>query len=140
MSLGIEQMGEKRQLKSGSHPWLIGAAVGGVIFIATIASATWFPQAPEPLSGMTIGGGAFALGILISTYWRFLGCWRLWISMAVVIGLDAVCIRVFLEQIRQLSLWDIDVILALELGATMLFLNWFLDTKKARAEMAGRKR
>jgi len=57
-----------------------------------------------------------------------------------VVGLDAICIRAFFEQMRNLSLWHIDLIAGSELFATMLFLNWFLDTKKARAEITHRKR
>ncbi|MFZ0334078.1 MAG: hypothetical protein WAN10_05820 [Candidatus Acidiferrales bacterium] len=126
----------KDQPTSASHPWLIGIAVGVVILVAAIVSATRFPDAPEPVTGMTIAGGALALGMITATYWRFLRSWRLWISLGCVITLDAICIRVFLEQVRNLTLWDIDLIVAFELFATMLFLNWFLDTKKARLEIS----
>jgi hypothetical protein len=121
------------------HPWLIGIAVGVVLVIAAILSATRFPNAPEPLSGMTVAGGAFALGLIMAAYWRFLGSWRLWTSLGCVIALNAICIRLFLAHLRNLTLWDLDFIVAFELIATMLFLNWFLDTKKARLEMSRRK-
>ena len=121
------------------RPWLIGIAVGLVVLIAAIVSAAWFPKAPEPVTGMTIAGGAFALGMIVATYWRFLRSWRLWISLLAVIILDAICIRIFFAQVRNLTLWDIDWIGAFEFAATMLFLSWFLDTKKARLETSHRK-
>ncbi len=88
---------------------------------------------------MTIGGGGLCLGMLFSRYWKFVASWRLWISLAALVALDAICIRFFLEQMRELSLWNIDCILAFEFVATIFFLNWFLDTKKARAEISRRK-
>ena len=129
----------REQSNNAGHPWLIGVAAGVVFVFTAIASATWLPRLSEPWAMMTIVGAVFALGILISTYWRFLRSWRLWITLTTVVALNAICIRIFLTRIRQLSLRDIDVILALELGATGLFLNWFLDTKKARAELSRRK-
>jgi hypothetical protein len=130
---------EKQRELQGLHPWLIGAAAGGVIVFMAIASVTWFPRLNEPWVGMTSCGGALFLGILISAYWRVLGSWRLWISLTTVVAFNAICILVFVQQIRQLSLWDIDAILGLELFATMFFLNWFLDAKKVRVEITHKK-
>ena len=121
---------EKVKLKITSHPYLIGAAVGFIILIVAIVIAIWFPDAPEPLAGMTVGGGTFLIGVLISMYWRFLGSWRLWVTLITLFTIDAVCIDIFFEQVHKLSLWSIDWILALEFAAVILFLNWFLDTKK----------
>lgn len=99
-----------------------------------IVSANWLPRAPEPFTDVTICGSALFMGILISTYWRFRGSLRLWVPLLILVTIDAICIRMFFEQVRKLGLWPLDFILVFELFATMLFLNWFLDVKRTHQD------
>lgn len=113
---------------------MVGAVAGGVIVIVIFSSA-WFPSVFDPSNKwilMTICCAALAIGILVSTYWRFLGSWRFWFPILACAAVDGLCVWVFPQQIRKLDLWDIDLIFAFELFAALLFLNWFLDTKKTR--------
>lgn len=120
-------------MKKEPNPWLVGAAGGGVIVIVIFSSA-WFPSIFDPSNKwivMTICFAVLAIGILVSTYWRFLGSLRFWFPILALAAIDGICVWVF-PQIRKLDLWDIDLVPASELFAALLFLNWFLDVKKTR--------
>ena len=128
----------KERSISAAHPFLIGIAFGLLIFATVIASA-WFPKLADDWVMMVACTGGLCLAIVISTYWRFLRSWRLWVSLAGVIVVDALCVTIFAADVRNLHSRDMALIGGFELFVTMMFLNWFLDTKKARLEMSRHK-
>jgi|SRR5215469_6199189 len=124
--------------EDGAHPWLIGIGVG-LFIVVMIFVSPWIPFFSDRSIMMAMVAGGLAFGIVISTYWRFLRSWRVWISLGVVIAANVLCIRIFNDQFHKLSLRKIDVIAVAEWVAITLFLSWFLDTKKARQERLHRK-
>jgi len=131
-------MSEEEKTISGSHPYLIGAAIMLLLIAVMIASA-WFPVLSQKWVEGAIIAALLVFGILVSTYWQFLGSWRLWTVFATLVAFDATCVGLFRERLQKLGTKDFALIAGAELFVCISFLNWFLDTKAARLEMARRK-
>jgi predicted tellurium resistance membrane protein TerC len=116
--------------KSSLRPYLPYAGITVLVAIGAIASMRWAPW----MWGFLYPGyswraelaffGSSILAILISQHWRFRRRLSLWGGLAVLVIVNAIAVRLFINHVRHFIPGDYILVIFCEMFVSEMFLAW----------------
>ena len=112
-----------------SHPVVLGALIGLLIFVAIIVMETWFPLVGKAwdrhsrlVQSVWFTAGFF--GVWVSRYWQWRRRGFFWASVCAFLLIHILCVAYYATQIHPLVLSEWIVLLTVESFIVVFYMAW----------------